>query len=228
MLEPLGVAIHALDLGTIPVGARVGIYGCGPVGLLLVQLALVAGASRVVATDLLPHRVAAAASLGADAVQVDDADVPVVGADSHTAEPDAAPPGITAGRRAVRRAIRDEPVDVAFEVAGSDAALADAIAAVRPGGRVVIVGIPGSDRTGFAAGVARRKELSLVISRRMLATDLDRAIGLTEAGRIILAPLITDRFPLARAVEAFAMAETRGGLKVVIDPTDATSIAPER
>ncbi len=58
-------------------------------------------------------------------------------------------------------------VDVAFEVAGEDGALADAIAATRPGGRVVLVGIPAGDRTAFKASVARRKGLTLLICRRM-------------------------------------------------------------
>jgi L-iditol 2-dehydrogenase len=50
---------------------------------------------------------------------------------------------------------------VAFEAAGEDAALADAIDNVRPGGRVVLVGIPGGDRTSFTASTARRKGLTL-------------------------------------------------------------------
>ena len=65
LLETLGVALHALDLGEVPDGARVGVYGCGPIGLLLVQLLRRSGASVVVATDRLAHRVAAACSMGA-------------------------------------------------------------------------------------------------------------------------------------------------------------------
>ncbi len=65
LLEPLGVALHALDLAPITVGARVGVYGCGPLGLLLVQLLRLSGASVIVATDRLTHRVAAAREMGA-------------------------------------------------------------------------------------------------------------------------------------------------------------------
>ena len=46
LLEPLGVALNAIDLGMPPVGSSVGVYGCGPIGLLVVQLARLAGASR--------------------------------------------------------------------------------------------------------------------------------------------------------------------------------------
>jgi threonine dehydrogenase-like Zn-dependent dehydrogenase len=68
MLEPLGVAIHAVDLGHLRPGMTVGVFGCGPVGLLVLQVARVAGATHVIATDKLPHRLEAAQSLGATAV----------------------------------------------------------------------------------------------------------------------------------------------------------------
>jgi L-iditol 2-dehydrogenase len=71
MLEPLGVGIHALRLARVRPGDSVGVFGCGPIGLLLIQLARAAGATTIVATDRLPHRVAAARRLGAIAALVD-------------------------------------------------------------------------------------------------------------------------------------------------------------
>jgi L-iditol 2-dehydrogenase len=68
MLEPLGVAIHATDLGHIRLGASVAVIGCGPIGLLLTQVVRAAGAARVLAADPLPHRRLAAEQRGADAV----------------------------------------------------------------------------------------------------------------------------------------------------------------
>ena len=62
MLEPLGVAIHAVDLGHVAVGARVAIVGCGPIGLLLAQVSAAAGASVALAVDPLEHRRAAASA----------------------------------------------------------------------------------------------------------------------------------------------------------------------
>ena len=202
LLEPLGVALHALALGDVPSGGRVGVYGCGPIGLLLVQLLRRSGASVVVATDRLAHRVAAACSMGA----TDGYVVPDDGT------PEEAPVVGGGGRR--------QPVDVAFETGGDDA-LADAIAAVRPGGRVVLVGIPDGDRTTFRAGIARRKELTLQLSRRMLPGDLTRAIDLVAAGEVDLSGLITHRFPLAEASTAFETASSRRGLKVVVIPGPA-------
>jgi L-iditol 2-dehydrogenase len=199
VLEPLGVALHALDLAPIAPGARVGVYGCGPIGLLLVQLARLAGASAVVATDRLGHRVAAARSMGAtDAFEV-DAD----------AGPDVSP---------ARQAVREQAVDVAFEMSGSDEALADAVAAVRPGGRVVIVGIPAGDRTTFEAAAARRKELALLLCRRMVASDLPHAVEVVAAGAVQLSPLISHRYPIVSAPEAFASLAQRRGLKVIVNP----------
>ena len=64
MLEPLGVGIHALRLARVRPGDSVGVFGCGPIGLLLIQLARAAGATTIVATDRLPHRVEAAPAPG--------------------------------------------------------------------------------------------------------------------------------------------------------------------
>ncbi|MDF2733621.1 MAG: alcohol dehydrogenase [Chloroflexota bacterium] len=206
LLEPLGVALHALDLAPIAVGARAGVYGCGPLGLLLVQLLRARGASVIVATDRLAHRVAAARALGATHGFV------------VSAEPD--DPAAVGGEA------RDVPVDVAFEVAGDDAAIADAIAAVKPGGRVALVGIPDDDRSSFPAAAARRKELSFHVCRRMAQTDLPRAIAVAEAGQVDLSALITHRFPLGDASDAFAMLASRHGRKVVVNPALPASDRP--
>lgn len=205
LLEPLGVALHALDLAPIAVGARAGVYGCGPIGLLLVQLLRLGGASVIVATDRLAHRVAAARTMGAThgVVVRDGSADPAAGHDD-----------------------RDEPVDVAFEVAGDDAAIADAVGAVRPGGRVVLVGIPDEDRSSFPAAIARRKEITLQLSRRMATTDLERAIELAEAGAVDVRALISHRYRLDQVSDAFEMLSSRAGLKVVVNPASDPVMAP--
>jgi L-iditol 2-dehydrogenase len=68
LLEPLGVALHALDLGHLRVASTVAVIGCGPIGLMLVQLARLAGATRVLAAEPLPHRLDAAMKCGAEPV----------------------------------------------------------------------------------------------------------------------------------------------------------------
>ena len=196
MLEPFGVALHAVDLGHVKPGMNVGVFGCGPIGLLIVQLARVAGATTIIAADKLPHRLDAAQSFGATAVL-------------QTAE------GQEAGQ--VLAAMRGRGVDVAFEVAGANAAVEVAVAAAKPGARVVLVGIPPDDRTAFTASVARRKGLTIKLSRRMKHT-YPRAIQLAVSGKIDLRTLVTHRFPLAEFQKAFATAQKRDGLKIIIEP----------
>jgi L-iditol 2-dehydrogenase len=187
MLEPLGVAIHSLDLGHVPFGGTVSVVGCGPIGLLLIQLLRAAGASRVLAVEPLPHRREAAAKAGADEVAEPTADVSGYGG------------------------------DVAFEAAGNDDGVRLAFESVRPGGRVVLAGIPGNDTTAFRASLARRKGLTIAMVRRMNEV-YPRAISLVARGAVALEPLVSRRAPLEEVADAFGAAERRTGLKVIITP----------
>jgi len=197
LLEPLGVALYALDLGQIRVGDTVGVFGCGPIGLMLIRLARLNGARRIIATDLHPHRLDVAAEMGADVV---------LQADAAGSE-----------RAAVMDATGGRGIDVAFEIAGANAAVETAIETARPGARVVLVGIPSDDRTSFSASTARRKGLTIQLCRRMAHT-YPRAIALAESGLIDLAALASHHFPLDEYQQAFATAASREGLKVVIEP----------
>jgi L-iditol 2-dehydrogenase len=196
MLEPLGVAVHAVDLGHIPLGGSVAVIGCGPIGLLLVQVARAAGAARVLAADPLAHRRDAAAARGADEV-LDPAGAGY--ADGLA--------GFTAGLG----------VDVAFEIAGTDPAIAAAMEAVRPGGRVVLAGIPGGETSAFPASLARRKGLTIAMVRRMKEV-YPRATALVTSGLVDVRGLVSHRFPLTEARDAFETAVARRGLKVLVEP----------
>jgi L-iditol 2-dehydrogenase len=194
MLEPLGIAIHAL--AHLRMGARVGIFGCGPIGLLLVQLARLTGA-RVFATELArrPHRLEAARALGAEVFAAEE------------------------GREgaAIRAAAGGGGVDCALETAGEQAAIDAAVEAVRPGARIVIVGIQSEVRTSFLAGPARRKGLTFVLARRA-GNVYPRAVQLVASGRVDVRSLVTHRFPLAEIGPAFAAAKARVGHKVIVEP----------
>lgn len=197
MLEPLGVAVHAHDLGHQHLGDTVIVVGCGPIGLCLLQVARAAGAARVLAVDPLPHRARAALDLGADAVL---------------------PPEPAAFAAALAEQTAGRGVDVAYEAAGPDAAVSLAVEAARPGGRVVLAGIPDSDSTTFTASVARRKGLTLALVRRM--TDVyPRAMALVLGGAVDVRRVVSHTFPLERAADAFALAVAREGLKVIVHPT---------
>ena len=192
MLEPFGVAIHAMDLAHLRSGMTVGVFGCGPIGLMILQLAKRSGAIGLYATDVLPHRLDVARSYGAQTLL----------ADGHEAA-------------AILAATNKRGVDVAFEVAGVNEAVEAAVAAAKPGGKVMLVGIPADDRTAFNASAARRKGLTIKLVRRMKLT-YPRAIRLVESGRVDVRSLVTARFPLEQAAQAFAVAARREGVKVVI------------
>lgn len=179
LLEPLGVALHAYDLGHSRLAQTVAVIGCGPIGLMLIQLARLAGATRVLAADPLPHRLDAALELGA---------VPVEG-----------------------------EADLVFEVSGSDGAVDGALRAAKPGARVILVGIPDGDRTTFPAAVARRKGLTLVLSRRM-GEVYPRAIDLAARRLVDLTSLVSAGYPLGEIGAALTSAVAREGLKVVVHP----------
>ena len=195
MLEPLGVALYAVDLAGLRPGMRVGIFGCGPIGLLVVQLARISGVTQIVATDKLPHRVDTARMMGASQAILADAghEIPEV-----------------------LTATQNRGIDVAFEVAGENEAVETAIAAARPGGRVILAGIPADDRTSFTASVARRKGLTLQLVRRMKHT-YPRAIRLVEQGLIDVHSVVSHHFPFEKAMDAYAIAARREGLKIIID-----------
>jgi L-iditol 2-dehydrogenase len=195
LLEPLGVGIHAIDLGHLRPGMSVGIFGCGPIGLLMVQLARMSGATRIIATDKLPHRLQAAQSFGAtDVFQAEGGHENVQ----------------------ILSATCDRGVDVAFEVAGENDAVETAVAVAKRGARVILVGIPADDRTAFNASTARRKGLTIKMVRRMKHT-YPRAISLVERGLVDVHSLVTHRFLLTEAKPALVEAEKRSGLKVVIE-----------
>ena len=99
---------------------------------------------------------------------------------------------------------RDAEVDVAIEAAWGGAAIERAVEITRPGGRVVLVGIPSEDRCAFKHSLARRKGLTVVFSRRMKHT-YPRAIQLVTSRRVDLSSLVTHRFPLRRTADAFAI-----------------------
>ena len=197
MLEPLGVGLYSVDLGQVQAGMNVGVFGCGPIGLSVIQVARAAGAIRVYATDLrsLPHRLQAAQSFGATVFEAEDGrEVDKILA--------------ATGRRGV---------DVAFEAAGDPQAVEAAIAAVKPGGRVILVGIPREDRLAFTASIARGKDLTIQVVHRMRHT-YPRAIQLIESGRVDVRSMVTHRFPLTDVAGAYSVAHKREGIKIVVEP----------
>jgi L-iditol 2-dehydrogenase len=175
----------------VRLGDDVFVVGAGPIGVLVAQVARRAGARRIFVSELLAHRRVTAVRTGAD-----DAWAPEDAADALAAA--------TAGRGA----------DVVIEMAGTDGAITTAVHCARPGARVALGGIPSQERSSFPAAAARRKGLTLKMVRRS-HDAFPKAIALATSG-IDLDALVTARYPITRAAEAFAAAEQRTGDKTVI------------
>jgi L-iditol 2-dehydrogenase len=206
VLEPLGVALHSYDLGHLPLGGTAAVIGCGPIGLLLIQVLRAAGARSVVAADPLAHRREAATKFGADRV--------IDPGGAAAGEVDTWPGGAESG-------VPEPGVDVAFEIAGTNDGVQLAMDAARPGGRIVLAGIPDDDLTTFSASVARRKGLTMAMVRRMNEA-YPRAISMAARGQVDLGPVVTHHFPLTDVAGAFSAANRRAGLKVIVDPSPST------
>ncbi|MCL4297761.1 MAG: alcohol dehydrogenase catalytic domain-containing protein [Anaerolineae bacterium] len=182
MLEPLGIAIHAIDLAKIRVADSVAILGAGSVGLFILQLARLSGAQPIFVSDKFPWRLEAAQHYGAIPINCDETD-PV---------------------KAVLSATHGRGVDVAIEAAWADHSVQQAAEMARLGGRMVIVGISENDRLELKHSTVRRKGLTIRLARRMKHT-YPRAIRLARSGAVDLLRVVSHRFPLEKTPEAFAM-----------------------
>ncbi len=183
LLEPLGIGIHTVDLAHLKVGETVAILGAGPVGLLIGAVARAAGAGAVYMTEPQADRRAFALEYCADEVfNPDDEDVVAAIMDA------------TGGRG----------VDVAFEAAGAEETPDQAARVARPGGKVIVVGIPSEDHMVMTASQIRRKGLTIKLVRRMKHT-YPRAIRMIQNGLIDIAPLATHNFSLEQIRDAFEL-----------------------
>ncbi len=196
LLETLGVALHTVDLAKVRVGQSVAIIGAGPIGLCILQVLRLTGAGPIYIADKLASR-CELARRWTDSVIDCSVEDPVKHLD---------------------RATGGQGVDIAIEAAWADSSIQQAAEMLRPGGRLVLVGIPGDDRLQLKHSTARRKGLDIRMVRRMKHV-YPRAIQLVQEGKIDLRPLLSHRFPLARAAEAFELnaAYRDGAIKVILD-----------
>lgn len=176
MLEPLGVAIHAVDLAKPRLLERVALIGCGPIGLLILQVLRTAGVGEVLACDPQPHRRDLALKLGASKAGTSVADI--------------------------AEWSKGEGLPLVIEATNAPEGFRDAIRAARIGGRVVLVGIPDGDSYVIPAAEARRRGLNIKFSRRM-GHVYPRAIELVAQGKVDVEAVVSHRFPLADGPAAF-------------------------
>jgi 2-desacetyl-2-hydroxyethyl bacteriochlorophyllide A dehydrogenase len=193
LAEPLAVVVRAVGRGEPKPGETAAIVGAGTLGLLALQVLRARGA-RVMVTSRSRRRFALATQLGADATHA-------------TLEG----PLADAARRFAGR----EGVDLVVETAGTAEAVTHALELVRPGGRVVLTGLPHEPTSVSFFSVVRRE---ITLTGSMIYQDeFPEALRLVESGAVQTTPLITHRFGLDRIGEAFAAHADPSSIKVALE-----------
>jgi 2-desacetyl-2-hydroxyethyl bacteriochlorophyllide A dehydrogenase len=197
--QPLGTIFHAVNkLGRL-INLSVVVVGQGPIGLLFTALLTRLGVRRLIALELLPERRAAAQRMGATYVLDPGADDPV--------ERVAA---LTGGLGA----------DLVVEAVGEPETLAGCIGLLRRGGTILAFGVPHQSRYDLPFGELFFREGQIITSvGPNVAVDFPIAVEMIAQGRLDVTPLITHRFPLSRAQEAFELFAFRrdGAIKVLLE-----------
>ncbi len=180
LAEPLSIGLYSVSLFDRTKGATVGILGAGPIGLSVLLSAVRGGAKTIFVTDKLDERVHLARIHGA------------------------AWAGNPTNTDIVRGIKNAEPLllDVVFECCGEQEALDQAVEILKPGGKLMIVGIPEPDRISFNIEALRRKEIGIQNVRRQNGC-VRPALDVIENGEVAVDFLITHRFSLDRTQEAF-------------------------
>jgi L-iditol 2-dehydrogenase len=197
LIEPVSVALHAVDLLNVQPGERAVVVGSGMIGLLVIQALRVAGCRDVIAVDIDAGRLHLARELGATHT-----------IDSKQTEAVSAVFELTNGRG----------TELAVEVVGNTAALNTAVRSVARGGRVVLVGNI-SPEVQLPLQIVVARELTLMGSCAS-AGEYPRAIELVASGAIHVAPLISALAPLAEGPQWFERLYARepGLMKIVLQP----------
>lgn len=208
LVEPLATPVHAVRLaagvdagsGTSGLtGRSVVVLGAGTIGLLTLVAARESGARSVVVTDLRTDRLARATRLGADAA---------VAADS----PDAV---------AEIQQQLGGPADVVFDCVAGQSSMAQAVSLVGKGGTVMVVGVPTGPVT-VPLHLVQDRELTIRGALMYVAEDVRAAVRILNSGRVRVADLITDVFPLEQVQAAFARADSQAGAKVLVRVSQPT------
>lgn len=197
LMEPLACVCNSvLDPSRVQPGEHVLVSGAGPVGLLAAQVARAAGGTvTVTGTGIDAERLALAARLGFATRNVDDPD-------------DAA---------ALDALGRDRSLDVVLECAGAGPAVASALRWLRPGGRLVQMGLLGGP-VSVPFGEIVTRELTVTAGFGSSPASWRRAVRLVEERVVDLEPLVSHAYPLREHEAAFDRFARRDGLKIIFDP----------
>ncbi|XP_006995182.1 sorbitol dehydrogenase isoform X1 [Peromyscus maniculatus bairdii] len=201
LIEPLSVGIYACRRGSVSLGNKVLVCGAGPVGIVTLLVAKAMGAAQVLVTDLSSSRLAKAKEVGAD----------------FTLQVAKESPLEVASR--VESMLGGKP-EVTIECTGAESSIQTGIYATHSGGTLVIVGM-GSEMVNLPLMHASVREVDIKGVFRYCNT-WPMAISMLASKALNVKPLVTHRFPLEKAVEAFETSKKGLGLKVMIkcDPND--------
>ncbi len=180
MVEPVSIAVHAVERAGIHLGDSVVVIGCGIIGLLTIQAARLAGAGQVIAVDLVDYKLEEARRLGAD----------------HTVNPKK-----TDAVEAIRALTAGEGADVSLEAVGFAPTVDLAVRSVRKGGRCVMIGNL-TPKGGFPLQVVVQRELD-VRGTVASAGEYPACLTLIASGRLDVQSLISKVVPLEEAPHWF-------------------------
>ncbi len=199
VLEPMAIALHAVNLVKVRPGQRVAILGTGVVGTCVLALLGLYRGLHVVCADLMEDRLERARRMGAASVNATGMD------DEEAAE-------------ATAEAIGGLGAHVVFECAGAAQTCRNMCEVAAPGGHVAVVGITDDDRLEMRHSAARRKGLTLRLVRRSLGT-LRPCVELAARGAIRPEELVTHTFAAGEVERAFDVVDrhAEGVLKALID-----------
>lgn len=194
--EPLAIGIYAVKRSIGVKNEAIGILGFGPIGMSVFLAARAQGAKRIFVTDRIDARLTMALNAGAP----------------YTGNPDK--------QDVVKDILRREPLflDTVFECCGRQEALDQAVHMLRPGGKVILIGIPEFDRWSLDASEIRRKEIDIQnIRRQNNCTEV--ALDMISRGLTPVDNMITHRFPFERTQDAFELVAdySDGVMKAMIE-----------
>ncbi|MCK9640884.1 MAG: alcohol dehydrogenase catalytic domain-containing protein [Prolixibacteraceae bacterium] len=194
--EPLAIGLYAVNQSILLKNASIGILGFGPIGMSVLLSAMAKGATNIFVTDLVDERLRIAKKGGA----------------VYTGNP---------GKEDVVTGIKTkEPLllDVVFECCGKQEAIDQAVELLKPGGKLMVIGIPEFDRWSFPVDQMRHKEICVQNVRRQNHA-LEETLELLTSGKIAIGNMATHRFPFSRTKEAFDLvSEYRDGvMKAMVD-----------
>ncbi len=197
LIEPLTIGVYTVKLAKIEnPGISVGIFGAGPIGLSVLMKLLADGTENITMIEPLEYRLQKAMEIGAKFI---------VNPDKGNVEE-------------VVKANEKFLLDVVFEASGDQKAVTNAIKILKPGGKLVLVGIPPSAQYTFDMDLMRRKELTVINVRRQNHC-VEEAIELVVSGKIDVEKMVTHHFPLDKTPVAFDLVEgyKDGVIKAMIE-----------